>query len=47
MANSSKASLVSRKARSCRDMSDMHPGLRMARIEHHYAFCLVATSIHR
>lgn len=25
---------------SYRDMSDMHPGLRMARCEHHYAFCL-------
>ncbi|MDK4808063.1 MAG: type II toxin-antitoxin system RelE/ParE family toxin [Novosphingobium aromaticivorans] len=26
---------------SHRDMSDMHPGLRMARIEHHYVFCLL------
>ena len=25
---------------SCRDMSDMHAGLRMSRCEHHYAFCL-------
>jgi plasmid stabilization system protein ParE len=25
---------------SYRDMSDMHPGLWMARCEHHYAFCL-------
>jgi len=25
---------------SYRDMSNMHPGLRMARCEHHYAFCL-------
>lgn len=25
---------------SHRDMSDMHSGLRMARIEHHYVFCV-------
>ncbi|MBX9859493.1 MAG: type II toxin-antitoxin system RelE/ParE family toxin [Sphingomonas sp.] len=23
-----------------KDMSDLHPGLRMARCEHHYIFCL-------
>jgi len=28
-------------SRSHRGMSDMHPGLRMARIEHHYVFCLL------
>ena len=25
---------------SFRDMSEIHPGLRMSRCEHHYAFCL-------
>lgn len=24
----------------CRDMSDVHPALRMAHCEHHYVFCL-------
>ncbi len=26
---------------SFRDMSEIHPGLRMSRCEHHYAFCLI------
>ena len=24
----------------CKDMSPLHPGLRMMRCEHHYIFCL-------
>jgi len=26
---------------SFRDMAEMYPGLRMARCDHHYAFCLI------
>lgn len=31
---------IAGKASDSKDMSALHPGLRMARCEHHYIFCL-------